>query len=76
MSNDDAMHPATHDREQHWFACGHCGYVGTEDELPDDPDGHPCGKDECPSCGKPGYISCCYLSEQAAIERDEEQCDA
>ena len=59
-----------HPRSEHWFRCGACGYVGTEDELPDDPE-HPCGKDECPQCGADNCISCCYLTEEAAENHDE-----
>lgn len=55
----------------HWFCCGHCGYVGLEEELPVDPEGHPCGKDECPQCKTEGCITCCYLSEDAAEQRDD-----
>lgn len=60
---DDMAKP--HFRSEHWFRCGACGYIGTEDELPDDPR-HSCGKDECPECKRPWCITCCYETREAA----------
>lgn len=58
-----------HPRAEHYFLCGACGHVGTEDELPPDPE-HPCGKDECPQCGRANCITCCYPTFEAAENRD------
>jgi hypothetical protein len=55
-----------HGHEGHYFHCAYCGYVGEEKELPADPDGHECGKDECPECGMEGFITCCYESIEEA----------
>lgn len=54
-----------HDRDRHFAVCSSCGWIGSESELPDDPN-HKCGKDECPECKVENFITCCYESYKEA----------
>ena len=60
-----------YDHSNHYANCASCGWTGDESELPRDPDGHSCGKDECPECGAESNITCCYLSYDGAEAQDE-----
>ena len=71
------VHPVVmaHGHPEHYANCASCGWTGEESELPPDPEGHECGKDECPDCGSEGDITCCYLSYEGAEEQDETDVD-
>ena len=59
-------------KKNHYFECGHCGYIGKESELIDD-GSHPCGKDQCPECDVENVISCCFKTyHDAEIEHRED----
>ena len=45
--------------KNHYAKCNWCGWYGPESDLSIDPEGHICGKDQCPECGKEGFINCC-----------------
>jgi hypothetical protein len=67
QSMKEAAKKKKHDRKKHFARCNYCGWYGRESELPDDPEGHPCGKDQCPECRMEYYIECCFKTEAAAI---------
>ena len=52
-------------KQKSWAVCGSCGWVGKTTDLINDPDGHPCGKDECPECKDENCISCCLTEAEA-----------
>lgn len=64
-----------HGHPTHYANCASCGWTGDESELPADPEGHECGKDECPECGAQNNITCCYLSYEGAEAQDETDVD-
>lgn len=65
-TGDLKSQPGMGEHAEHFARCGACGWVGPESEMIPDPEGHPCGKDECPSCHAPWCISCCYPTYEAA----------